>query len=293
MNRRHFLKSVPFSAVVPSLLTDSAFKNLFSAEDPDTEICLNKFKLAVSLELQSKPIGDVIVEIGKSFLGTEYLAHTLEEPGEEHLVINLRGFDCVSFYENCLVLARCIKKNEMTFEAFKKELQFIRYRGGVINGYPSRLHYTSDYFYDNVRKGVVRDVTREIGGVPYEKAVNFMSTHVDSYIKLKGKPDVVKLVAEQEEEITKRPKFYLPKDRVAEAAAKIHNGDILGITTNIEGMDITHTGLAVWQNGELHFMHAPITGAKVQITDLTLADYLAKIGKDTGIMVVRPLEPRS
>ncbi len=288
MVRRDFLKAIPLAASAPLFVTVPALRS-FLIEDDDALICSRKFELAASMKLLSKPIGDVIVEIGKTFLGTEYIANTLEQPGDEHLIINLRGLDCVTFYENSLVFSRCIKKNKTTFDDYKAELQFIRYRGGVINGYPSRLHYTSDYFYDNERKKVLKNVTESIGGVPFEKTINFMSTHIDSYRQLKEHPEFVKVVEAQEATINKRPLFHLPKNAVEKAASKIHNGDILGITTDIPGMDVSHTGVAIWQNEQLHFMHAPIAGSKVQITEKSLAEYLAASPKRLGILVCAPL----
>ena len=290
MIRRDFLKTIPLAAVAPLFVSVPSFRS-FLLEDDDAMICSKKFELAASLNLRSKPIGDVVVEMGKTFLGTEYVANTLEQPGDEHLVINLRGLDCVSFYENSLVFARCIKKNKTSFEDYKAELQFIRYRGGVINGYPSRLHYSADYFYDNEKKKVLKDVTKSIGGVRYKKTINFMSTHPDSYQQLKDHPKFVKIIAEQEAAINKRPLFHLPKEAVKKASPKIHNGDILAITTDIPGMDVSHTGIAIWQNKQLHLLHAPLTGSKVQITERPLDEYLAASPRRLGIFVARPLEP--
>ncbi|HTY36824.1 MAG TPA: N-acetylmuramoyl-L-alanine amidase-like domain-containing protein [Bacteroidota bacterium] len=290
MDRRGFLKTVPLAAAVPVLTGIPSLRELF-IDDDDAVICSKKFELAASLRLQSKPIGDVIVEMGRSFLGTEYVANTLEQPGEEHLVINLHGLDCVSFYENSLVFARCIKKGKTTFEDYKKELQWIRYRGGIINGYTSRLHYSSDYFFDNEKKHVLKVVTKDIGGVRFEKSINFMSTHPDSYRQLKDNPELVATIRKQEAAINSRELYHIPTHTVAKVAPKIHNGDILAITTDIPGMDVSHTGLAIWVDDRLHFLHAPITGSKVQITEKTLAEYLASSPKRLGIMVARPLEP--
>ncbi len=72
---------------------------------------------------------------------------SLEKDGDEQLVINLTGLDCTTFLENSLALARCIKKGTTSFEDYLEELQFIRYRDGVIDGYTSRLHYFSDWIY--------------------------------------------------------------------------------------------------------------------------------------------------
>jgi hypothetical protein len=260
-------------------------------QDDDSIICSRKFELAVSMNLRAQPIGEVVVGIGKSFLGVDYVANSLEEPGEERLVVNLRGLDCVLFCENSLALARCIKKNRMTFDDYKAEIQRIRYRGGIVDRYPSRLHYFSDHIDDNEKKGVVKNVTREIGGVPYTKKVSFMSTHPDSYRQLREHPGFVKTIRKQEAAINRRKHYHIPKEDVDKAAHGIQNGDIIGITTSLEGMDIAHTGIALWQNDKLHFMHAPVSGHKVQITEKPLAEYLAGFSKQIGIMVARPQEP--
>jgi hypothetical protein len=86
--------------------------------------------------------------------------------------------------------------------------------------------------------------------------------------------------------------YHIPKSNVKKAASQINDGDILGITTTIEGLDCTHTGIAIWQNKKLHMIHAPIPGSKVQITGTPLSEYLIKIKKDAGIMVARALEPK-
>jgi hypothetical protein len=44
-------------------------------------------------------------------------------------------------------------------------------------------------------------------------------------------------------------------------------------------------------DGRIHLLHAPKVGYKVQIIDTPLSDYLAKIKKDTGVIILRALEP--
>lgn len=285
MNRRTFLSLAPLLGWVPKIAHGT-----LSQED-DEVICKKKFDLALKASLAEKPIGDVIVEIGRTFIGTEYVAHALEVPGEERLIVNMRGLDCVSFYENALVLARCVKKNKTTFDDYKRELQFIRYRNGIIDKYPSRLHYTSDYIHDNEKKGIWKNVTKELGGVRYHKVVNFMSTHPESYRQLRETPEFLKPIWQQEEEISSRELFHIPKDLVGGISDKLANGDILGITTDIEGLDTSHTGIVIRQNGAAYFLHAPLAGKKVTISEKSLAEYLAGNKRQIGIMVARPLEP--
>lgn len=290
MKRREFLQLLPLCSSIPGFLTLG--RNLqFSLDDPDALLCAKKFELAVSRGLQQKPIGEVVVEIGKSFLGTDYVAHALEVSGEERLIVNLRGLDCVSFCENAVVLARCIKKNAMTFDDYKRELQYLRYRDGVIDRYPSRLHYFTDYIYDGEKKGIWRNVTKELSGKRYRKTINFMSTHPEAYRQLRENPEFVQTIRKQEAEISRREHWYIPKADLRAVEAKVKNGDLLAITTNIEGLDVSHTGVALWQRGRLHMMHAPDVGYNVTITELPLAEYLAKNRRQTGIIVARPIEP--
>jgi hypothetical protein len=299
MDRRKFLSAGALVALTPFAAKTSFAKSFMSMalEDEDEKICMSKYEFAISNKLAERPINEVMIEIGKTFIGTEYVGHVLEAEGAEKLVVNMRALDCVSFYENCLVLARCVKMNALTFDDYKKQLQFVRYRGGVINGYPSRLHYTTDYWYDNEKKGVLKVVTTQIADEKniqqMPKPINFMTSHRESYKQL-ANDAFYEEVKKQEDAINSRDLLFLPKGNVHMFADKIKTGSLIGITTNMKGMDIKHTGVAIrMENGELHFMHAPITGAKVQITPTTLHDYLAKFKDDTGIIIAQALEPKA
>jgi N-acetylmuramoyl-L-alanine amidase-like len=256
----------------------------------DEEICLRKFQRSVDKGLERQPIGGVMVAIASSFLGTPYVANTLEVPGEEHLVINLRGLDCVSLVENTLSLSRCVKLGTTTFDNYRAQLRLIRYRNGVIDGYPSRLHYFSDWIENNAQKKIVINVTEEIGGVPYDKTIHFMTRHISSYRQL-ANPAFVEALRSTEETISQRKLFYIPKDSVAAIASRIHDGDIIAITTSIDGLDISHTAIAARDNGELKILHAPIVGKAVELSATPLAEHLAAHEKQTGIMVARPVDP--
>lgn len=260
--------------------------------DKDVEICNTKFNFAAKEKLSELPISKVIIEIGKTFLETPYVAHTLEKGEDEHLVIHLSGLDCYTFFESTLTLSRCVKKGKTTFKDFINELQNVRYRNGVINGYPSRLHYASDWLYDNARRGIVKDVTKEIGGIPFKKTINFMSSNPQYYPQLQKHPEFIKRMKEIEDGINNREYFYVPQDSIENVESKIQSGDIILITASAKGLDISHTGLAIrLDDGRIHFLHAPLAGKKVQITEEPLAEYVKKIKRHTGIMVARPLEP--
>lgn len=237
---------------------------------------------------QDKTIAELVVLVGKFFKETPYVAHTLETD-EEQLVINLRGLDCTTYAENCLAIARTIKNDNLTFERFKEELMQIRYHSGVIDGYPSRLHYFSDWIFVNDKKRLVRHVSKEIANTNYPNTVNFMSTHPDSYKQLKNNTEFQQQLAQQEKEISARKIFFLPKEKLADFESKLQEGDIIGITTSISGLDITHVGLIVKNNEKVHLMHASSKAGKVIISEITLKEYLMGRKSAIGIMVARPL----
>jgi hypothetical protein len=260
-------------------------------QKPEDEVtCEQKFALAVEQSLKEKAISEVIVAIGTSFIGTPYVSNALEVEGEERLVINMQGLDCVTFIEYSLALSRCIKLGRMAFEDYKRQVQLIRYRDGIINKFPSRLHYFSDWIYDNASKKIVRDVTREIGGQPYRKTISYMSSHRHSYRQLSDNTFLAK-TRQTEEELTRRQHYYIPKKDIARVQNKVRSGDIIAITASLKGMDIAHTGVAIRAGGALKLLHAPIVGSAVQITEKPLVEYLKLHKSQTGIMIARPLEP--
>jgi hypothetical protein len=271
---------------------NSTFFSQVIYTDEDVKICNSKFKFAVSKNLMQLPINDIFVEIGKSFLGLDYEANTLEKGEKENLVIHLSGLDCYTFFESSLVFTRCIKNNKITFEDYQKELTNIRYRNGVIDQYPSRLHYASDWLHDNAKRGIVKNITKEIGGILYDKKINFMSTHADSYKQLKNNVKFIEEIKTVEDSINNRKYYYVPENFIECVEDKIQNGDLILLTTEINGLDISHTGIAVKLDDEkIHFMHAPLKGKKIEITKLPLADYVKSVEKHTGIMVGRLIEP--
>ena len=83
-------------------------------------------------------LDSLLVQTALSFLNTPYESSTLETGDEEQLVVNLRAFDCMTFVESCFALSMAIRSENPDFHTFKKFLQTIRYRDGIISGYTSR-----------------------------------------------------------------------------------------------------------------------------------------------------------
>jgi len=230
----------------------------------------------------------LMVKVGLFFQGTPYVAHTLETE-EEQLIINLRELDCTTFAENCLAISRTIKSESPDFKQFTAELQNIRYRDGTIDGYPSRLHYFCDWIYNNQKKNLIKDMSEEIAQTLFPKEINFMSTHPGSYMQLKDSISLVDRIAIQEKEISSRKMSYIPETRIAEVESKLMDGDIAGITTEIEGIGIQHVVILIRQEGRIHLMHASSKAEKVAVSEITLEEYLLNSKSASGIMLARPL----
>ena len=256
----------------------------------DQVVCNRIFSSAFEQKLIEKPIGNVVTTIGQKFLNAPYVVGTLDSSADEHLVVNLRGFDCVTHVENMLALARAVKSNTLSFDAYKRQLQTIRYRNGIINGYASRLNYFSEWITDNQKKKIITDVTKNLGGVPYRKTINFMTEHRASYRQL-AVDSTYKAIQRTEKEISAIPLYYIPKKKISSIESKINTGDIIAITTSVKGLDISHTGIAIrTKDGSLHLLHAPDKNGVIHITTETLSNYLLSHKNQTGIMVIKPLD---
>jgi hypothetical protein len=232
------------------------------------------------------PIGDVAVAVGRFFLGSPYAVGTLERRGEEKLVLNLRQFDCFTFVENAVVLARLIRAGKEDFADYTAALTQARYRGGHRNGYASRLHYFSDWLRDNQKKMILKDVTREIGGKAFPKGINFMTKNPGLYPALKSL-DVCREIEAVERRCSRRRFFHIPKKELKNVQAGIQEGDLIGVTTDTEGLDIVHAGLAIRVKKEIHLLHASRAAGMVVISPETLSRYLAAMETRAGIMVGR------
>lgn len=246
-----------------------------------------------------KTTAEGVLLFGKTFLGNTYPkanADTsravqkvvkLQPIQQEVLVINLKQFDCVTFIENMVALTQTRRSAVVpTYEMYKKNVTNVRYRNGIV-GYAERLHYFSDWLFENEKRGILKNITKELGGEAYPKAVFYMSQKRDTLYGNMADPATFEAVKTLEEIITKREKFYIPKERVADMESKIKDGDIIAITNRLDGMDMAHTGLAMRKNGRVYMLHASSKYKKVVLTETPLADYLLGNKGQTGIMVGR------
>ena len=228
----------------------------------------------------------------REFLDVPYVAHTLEVNDNEELVINVRELDCTTLVENVTALTLCAYQKQFTFAAYQNNLRNMRYYNGVIDGYPSRIHYFTDWIVTNQKVGIVNEIQQP--NPPFTAIqtvkVNYMSEHSKSYKALKAHPEYVPEIRKMEERISGMKFRFIPKSEVKDTKAMreaIHDGDIIAITCNKPGLDIAHLGFAVWRQDGLHLLNASQLHKKVIEEPMTLYQYLQKHPTHTGIRIIR------
>jgi hypothetical protein len=266
--------------------------------EEDWRIFREKVTWAAAQGLDTVPVGEAIARLGESIVGTPYRAGTLEAPGPEHVVVNLHELDCVTFVETVIALTKFVRQDGVAalgdslaararYETYLRE---IRYRAGILEGYASRLHYFSDWLAENATQGHIEIVTASLGGVVDPRPITFMTNHAGAYPALSDSVTLVTIQVVEGRLTGGPPRYVIPKDSIAGIVNGIRNGDIIAAATTVAGLDVSHTGFAIWKNGVLHLLHAPLTGQPVEISPLPLAERIKGISSQWGIMVARVRE---
>jgi cell wall-associated NlpC family hydrolase len=276
------------------LLASGAF---YQAKDtiyalPDDEMIFKNYLEAMRGH-QHLPFDSIIMKTARFFIGTPYVGGTLEiEP--EGLAVNLRELDCFTFVETVISLSRMLASGDTTWNRFCNELRMIRYRNGRINGYLDRLHYTSDWMFENAERGIVRSLNeKNVGAKPYYFNLSFMSTHPTSYKQLGNDSVLIRNMKNIERKISRRKSYaYIPPKDINVLGAQLNNGDVVGFLTTVKGLDISHVGIVCHtDSGTLAFIHASQTAGQVILNPETITEYVAQRKTCNGIILVRPLSP--
>lgn len=244
----------------------------------------------LSVVVPQPDVAHYVVAYAHLLEGTPYAAGSLDRDSAEQLQAHLQETDCTIFVETVLALARTAAKRERTWEAFGRELTALRYRNGHIDGYPSRLHYFSDWIIDNEQRGNVKEMTAALGGVDDTLQLHFMSRHAHRYPALQRDTTLIGAIASQEKRLSGSTVSVLPAERLDSAAlAGIQSGDIIAFTTDIDGLDIAHVGIALNENGTVRLIHASSSQGAVVIEKRALTLQLRENSRFTGIRIIRPL----
>ncbi|MEG4999129.1 N-acetylmuramoyl-L-alanine amidase-like domain-containing protein [Microcoleus sp. B4-D4] len=242
--------------------------------------------------LPDRAIGEILQAIADNFLGKPYAENLLDNSGEEKLIVTLNKFDCVLFVETVLAISRGLSVKDYDYQNFVNRLEQQRYVNGKMNGYCSRLHYFSEWINDNQKRKTVENITAELGGVPMNKTLNFMSQHRSSYPQMVKDEATYQCIVNQEADLAKTIVNYIPTNRIKSIYSQLKPGDIVAVATDLKGLDVTHTGF-VYRNadGNLGLIHASPAGAVTVAYDLQR--YISRVESAIGIVVVRAIDPRS
>ena len=183
------------------------------------------------LLLHSYPNG--VLNVAESYLGTPYAANTLETTGAERLIINEDSIDCTTFVELTVAHWLATKHDSTTFE---QQMQHLRYRGGEVNGYLSRLHYFTDWVAENTLRGVWHELSPETESAIWHTdtlSLSFMSQHPQSYPYLKANAWAVDSMRAIEQRYTHYPIHYIGKEHLGLGPDElpIRDGDIVALVT--------------------------------------------------------------
>jgi len=291
------LKAIVFLCLICSVALASAsrlpFSTVFKGQDQFNRLVAK----AKAGNWKALPIGERTAAVGQALVGTRYKHFTLEIDNRvESPSVNFQGMDCWTFFEIALGFARMLNEPESNWtpDRLLHYIELDRYRGGECTGdYLSRLHYLEDWLYDNNRRGLVDDLTRDLGGQSVPHSAREMSAGWRHYRYLASNRSLLGPLARMEANVSSRPLYQIPKSQVAKIEPKLRSGDIIGIISRDRSgvYSTAHVGLALrTSDGVLHFMHAssPSNYGRV-IVDAELSKYLNRYRSDSGILVGRPL----
>lgn len=287
------LTTIFFSAICLAASAAIPVQNVrFHDEKNDTSI-ITRTLIETQKELPSSKAQDRVAAIGRQFIGLPYKSGLLEsESGEETLTVDMEEFDCTTYVETVLALAYTLGENRTSWRDFVYNLERLRYRNGTANGYPSRLHYASDWIVDNIHRGNIREVTAQIADPAYQvKTIDFMSANRDKYPALKDDA-VYRRMTDVERGYRSHRFPYIKSGHTGSKglATNLRDGDIILIVTKTPGLDVQHMGIAVKVDGVPHLMHASSAAGKVIIDPNPLHEYLRRNRSAMGIRVLRLAE---
>jgi hypothetical protein len=253
--------------------------------DPELMRFNQVMQYAIERKLSDRPLGEIMQAIAEQFIGTPYAAGLLDRSNQETLVVTLNAFDCVLFVETVLAIARGVAQQDYNYENFRDRIEEQRYRGGKLNGYCSRLHYFSDWIEDNQNRGIVDNITTNLGGIYLHNSLKFMTENRQYYPQLANQSDY-QCMLNQEARLANLNIYYIPQDKIATIYADLQPGDIIATATDIPGLDVTHTGLVYrFSDGGIGLIHASPSG-EVKISR-DLQSYVQAVDGQIGIIIAR------
>ncbi len=217
-------------------------------------INFGKFKDDNSL-FQQQDVG----QLSEKFLGIQYVSNTLSNEdintSKENLIINFDALDCFTFIDTIEALQKGINR-----EDFKNNLINTRYKNGTVS-YHTRNHFFSDWL---LKKNIL-DITCELGEC--KQSMKYLNKN-EKY--LKEIPTIQRVIS------------YIEPQNID--IKKLHTGDYIGIYTEKEDLDVTHTGIIIKKFNKVYIRHA--SSLEKRIMDSEFFEYTKN---KVGVVVYRSL----
>ena len=224
----------------------------------------------------------------RRLLGTPYVARTLEGD-EEMLTINIHELDCLTFIESLYALSRATLNKRVSWRDYADNIENVRYRGGKMGDYSSRIHYISEWIIDNHVRGNLVEITPDLPHADYMvKDIDYMTKHTGNYRQLKNDSAMVEKIRRFELRNHRFP--YVKRSWLNDKGLKaaLRSGDFVTLVTNIQGLDVSHNGIIIMdENGAPHLLDASMSGGKVMLESKPLFKFLERSKTNIGIRVFR------
>jgi hypothetical protein len=211
----------------------------------------------------------------------------------EKLRVELSRFECVTFIESSLAVARCGFRGEPTASCFEREVTASRYRGGVLSDYASRLHYFDDWIDDNEARKRLENLTPELGGEPLTRRYFHISARVlpRAHLSPADLEELTRDVAATESRLSLASHSVLSRERAPPVLDQLEDGDLVAFVRERSGLLIHHAGFVYRVRGKPRLLHASSYHQRVVLTSDDVASYLLRRPERRGVLVVRPLRP--
>ena len=209
---------------------------------------------------QDRSTGSRIEVLSRHFLGHPYKANPLIGSADttEVFTASLDGFDCVTYIETILALARA-----SNVDSFTERLREIRYGGGRIQ-WERRNHYMTCWIRNNARHGIIRPVsTPAVPILNRERVLNVVPGLDPQRTRLK----------------------CVPKSEMPRLERHLQTGDIIFFVSTRKHLDMFHAGIIVRDGENVLMRHA--SRSQGSVVEQELRDFL-KANRMTGVTVMRP-----
>src|SRR5216683_5920569 len=198
--------------------------------------------------------------LSRQFLGHPYKPNPLIGSADtaEVFTASFDGFDCVTYIETVVALARASNVDDFT-----EWLRKIRYERGRIQ-WERRNHYMTQWIRNNVREGVVKPVSMPaVPTLSRERVLNVVPGLDPQRARVKS----------------------VPKPAVPRLVRYLQNGDLIFFASTRKNLDMFHAGIIVRDGKKVSMRHA--SRSQGGVIEQELSEFL-KANRMAGVVVVRP-----